>query len=75
MKKVLVAIIVVALAAIAYAVFSDKDSSAADLPSKEKRTAAKQQQDVKVHTGDEPFRIGDGRLEDSWVLFDGVVLL
>ena len=64
MKNALYIIIGLALFLIGYKVLSDKGGKDKD-----------QSEVVKgprVHTGDEPFRIGDGGLKGSWVKFDGV---
>jgi hypothetical protein len=60
MKNALYVIIVLALFLIGYSIlFKNKEDKPIENP-------------PKVHTGDEPFMIGDGRLEGSWIRFDGV---
>lgn len=60
MKNVLYIIIGLALFLIGYSYYKKQSRE-------EKETPVQ-----KVHTGDEPFRIGDGRLKGSWIRFDGV---
>ncbi len=66
MKKVLYVVIILALLAIGYSMINSKgDGPKAKKPGK--TTPA-----PKVHTGEEPFRIGDGRLANHpWLRFDG----
>lgn len=71
MKNILYIVIAVALLAIGYKLFLKEDSSKAKTPVAIKQTPANTPE-PKVHTGNEPFRIGDGRLKDHpWLRFDG----
>lgn len=66
MKKFLAAIIVLALLAIAYNYFSGMSGEGSDSSNKVDENG------VRIHTGDDKFLIGDGRLKGTWVRFNGV---
>lgn len=65
MKKALYIIIGLAVCVIFYKKVFDNN---ADERSYDQETTT----EPKIHTGDEPFKIGDGSLEGSWLRFDGV---
>ena len=65
MKKLLYLIIILALLVIGYSKLGKNNSSSA-------QTEATSSKKPKVHTGAEPFKIGDGRLKDHpWLRFNG----